>query len=124
MKPIIPTRIAMVLFAIPFLYFGVQHLLHASMMTGMVPFPPALFWLYLTGVAQILAAIAFIINVQARLAGNLTALFLLIIILSIQLPGYLHGNMVASTMLPKDIGLMAGALLLANSAPATKKKII
>ncbi|MHB1921725.1 MAG: DoxX family protein [Chitinophagaceae bacterium] len=115
MKPLIPTRIAMILFAIPFLYFGSQHLMHGTFMQQMVPFPPHLFWIYLTGVAQILAAIAFIFNIQARLAGNLTALFLLVIILTIQLPGFLHGDISATTMFFKDTGLMGGALLLANS---------
>lgn len=105
-------RIAQLLIAVPFAYFGINHLMAGSAMAPMVPFPPATFWIYFTGVAQILAAIAFIFNIQVRLAAYLLALYLLIIIVSIQIPGVVQktGD---PMMLVKDIGLFGAALLLA-----------
>lgn len=105
-------RIAQILLAVPFAYFGFSHLRAGSAMAPMVPFPPATFWVYFTGVCQLLAAIAFICNIQVRLAAYLLALYLLIIIFSIQLPGVFQkaGD---PMMLVKDIGLLGGALLLA-----------
>lgn len=105
-------RIAQILIAVPFAYFGISHLMAGSAMAPMVPFPPATFWVYFTGVAQLLAAIAFVLNIQVRLAAWLLALYLLIILLSIQIPGAIHktGD---PMMLVKDIGLLGGAILLA-----------
>lgn len=114
-------RIAQILVAVPFTYFGVSHLMAGSAMAPMVPFAPATFWVYFTGVAQLLAAIAFIFNIQVRLAAYLLALYLLIIVLSVQVPGIIHktGD---PMMLVKDIGLLGAALLLA--AAHTPEKVI
>jgi putative oxidoreductase len=121
MKNIIPNRVAMIVFAIPFLYIGINHLLYASSMAPMSPIPPGRFWIYVTGIAQILAGIAFIINVKARLAGYLLALYLLIVILVVRLPmGFHDPNQ--NLMLVKDIGLLAGAIFLANQATSAQKK--
>lgn len=83
MKKNIELRIAQIIFAIPFLFFGINHLIMGSKMAGMVPISPGTFWIYLTGIAQILAAIAFIINVQAKLAAYLLSFFLLVVILGL-----------------------------------------
>ncbi|QOR76579.1 MAG: DoxX family membrane protein [Thermoflavifilum sp.] len=121
MKNIIPNRVAMIVFAIPFLYIGVNHLLYASNMASMSPIPPGKFWIFVTGIAQILAAIAFIINVKARLAGYLLALYLLLVVILVRLPMGFH-DPTQNLMLVKDIGLLAGAIFLANQAPAAQKK--
>ncbi|MGF7231803.1 DoxX family membrane protein [Arachidicoccus sp.] len=113
MKKNIELRIAQIIFAIPFLFFGINHLIMGSKMAGMVPISPGTFWIYLTGIAQILAAIAFIINVQAKLAAYLLSFFLLVVILSIHVPAAIKDFASGSAMLIKDIGLMGGALLLA-----------
>lgn len=113
MKNIIPNRIAMIVFAIPFLYIGINHLINLNQMAGMSPIPPGKFWIALTGIAQILAAISFIINVKSKLAGYLLALYLLLVILIVRLPmGFHDPNQ--NLMLVKDIGLLAGSILLAN----------
>ena len=49
--------VARVVFAIPFLGFGIGHLMNASMMSGMVPIPGGILWIYVTGVA-LLAIVA------------------------------------------------------------------
>lgn len=116
-------RVAQIIFAIPFLFFGINHLVMGSQMAGMVPISPATFWVYFTGIAQILAAVAFIINVQAKLAAYLLALFLLIVIVSIHLPAAIKDFASGSTMLVKDIGLMGGALLIAAAHNKKSKTI-
>ena len=117
----IPSRVAQILFAVPFVFFGINHLMAGSNMAGMVPIPAGTFWIYFTGIAQLLAAFAFLANIKVRLAGYLLALYLLILVLAIHLPGAVQGNELSSTMLVKDIGLMAGALLVGNLHPAVKR---
>ena len=77
---------ARIIVAIPILIFGIFHFMNASQMAGIVPFPPAQVWVYLTGVAHILAAIALIINQKAKLAALLLALMLFVFILGVHLP--------------------------------------
>lgn len=113
-------RIAQILIAVPFAYFGINHLMSGEAMAPMVPFPPATFWVYFTGVAQILAALSFLLNIKVRLAAWLLALYLLIILLSIQIPGVIQNG--DPMMLVKDIGLLGGAVLLA--AAHTPEKVV
>jgi putative oxidoreductase len=121
MKNLIPTRIPVIIFALIFVYFGVNHLLHADMMSGMVPsmFPAHLFFAYLTGICFLLAAIAFIINRYAKIAGYLLALLLLIIIFTIHVPGMMNAADEGSKMMfrtngVKDLGLTMCAIIIAN----------
>ncbi|HEY5039587.1 MAG TPA: DoxX family protein, partial [bacterium] len=55
-----------VMYAFPFLGFGAGHLMNAGQMGGMVPafIPGGIFWIYFTGVAMILAALAIITGIQ------------------------------------------------------------
>ncbi len=106
--------IARLLFTLPMLIFGLNHFMMGSQMAGMVPIPGGVFWVYLTGVAFIAAAIAFLTGKLAYTAGLLLALMLLIFALSIHLPNLLGGNMQSMTSLLKDLALSGGALLLAG----------
>lgn len=114
MKTIIPNRVAVILYALVLAVFGVFHFMNADMMAGAVPIPGGKIWIYITGAGLLLAAIAFIINKQVRLAGYLFALFLLIVIVLIHAPHAAGGDQQSITMLLKDVGLMAGAILIAN----------
>lgn len=114
MKSIIPTRVAVILFALVFAVFGINHFMFAEMMAGIVPIPGGVIWVYVTGACFLLAAIAFIVNKQARLAGYLLALLLLIIVLTIHLPAFMKGDQMAMSSLLKDVGLMAGAIIVGN----------
>ena len=89
------------------------------MMSGMVPsmFPAHKFLVYLTGICFLLAAIAFIINRYAKIAGYLLALMLLIIICTIHVPGMMNAadegsKMMFTTNAVKDLGLAMAQLLL------------
>lgn len=112
--------LARIVFAIPFLFFGIGHLSMAKNMSAMVPsyIPGGIFWIYFTGACMILAAVSFIINRMTKLSGILIALMLLIFILTIHLPGLQNEAMKQMAMMSmfKDLGLLAGSLMIvANS---------
>lgn len=111
------TRIGQIIFGIPFLAFGLMHLMNADAMAGMVPLPGGAIWVYLTGIAQLLAFVSIVIRKKTRLACLLLALMLLIFILTLHLPGVMAGGDAAQMSmgnLLKDIGLMGAALVIAN----------
>lgn len=108
--------IARIFFAVPFLGLGINHFLNASFLAGIVPIPGGVIWVYLTGIAMILAGIAAITKYQGKLAMLLLALLLFIYIISIHVPSVLNPDtrMLGLMGLYKDFGLMGGALLLAG----------
>ncbi len=104
------------LFAIPFLIFGVFHFMSAGDMAGMVPgwIPGGVFWIYLTGIALIAAAVSMVINFYDKLGAFLLGVMLLIFALTIHLPGALEGNQLPMTMLLKDLAMAGGAWIYAG----------
>lgn len=120
---ILTTTAARILFAIPFLGFGLGHLMNASMMGGMVPIPGGIIWIYVTGIANILAGISAITKFQGRTAMLLLALMLFIFIVTIHIPTMMKPEtmMMGMMSLYKDAGLMGGALLLAGIFDREKK---
>jgi uncharacterized membrane protein len=78
---LLPT--AAIVFGIPWIVFGVQHFMYADFVSGLVPayMPVRIFWVYLTGVAMIVAGVSFIIRRQVELAAFLLGCMLLLFIL-------------------------------------------
>lgn len=105
-----------VLFAVPFILFGILHILEGKTMAGVVPsyIPWPTFWVYLTGVGMFAAGVSFIINKMAKLAGVLLAVMLLIFIVTIWLPQVAAGSQSAMAGMLKDIALLAGALMISG----------
>ena len=97
------------LFAIPMAVFGIFHFMNANAMAGMVPLPGGVFWIYLTGLALLLAAVSIIIRKHDRLACFLLGIMLLVFALSIHLPQAMEGNEGSMPNLLKDIALAGGA---------------
>jgi putative oxidoreductase len=97
------------LFAIPMLVFGVFHFMNADAMSGMVPLPGGVFWIYLTGLALVLAGISIVIKKYDRLAAFLLGIMLLIFALSIHLGGAIDGDQGSTTNFLKDVALAGGA---------------
>ena len=116
--------VARVVFVIPFLGFGIGHLMNASMMAGMVPIPGGILWIYVTGVAMLLAGVAAITKFQGKLAMLLLALLLLIYIVTLHIPAMLKPETMQMGMMGvyKDMGLMGGALMLAGIFHREKNK--
>jgi putative oxidoreductase len=115
------SRIGTIFYALVIGFFGINHFLYGTGMQKMVPsfLPGGVFWVYLTGTCLLLAAIAFLIDKQVRMAALLLALFLLVIVLTVHLPAVLNAPDSNSRRFPltnliKDTGLAAAALLLAS----------
>ena len=97
------------LYAIPFAIFGLFHFMNAEGMAGMVPVPGGVFWVYLTGIAMLAAAVSIIIKKKSALATLLLGVLLIIYALSIQLPMVLGGNEMAMGQVLKDLALAGAA---------------
>lgn len=115
------SRVGIILYALVIGFFGVSHFLHALSMAGAVPsfIPGGIFWVYLTGAALIAAALSFLTGKKTRLAGILLAIFLLLVVLTIHVPALIHApdesaSRIPLTMLIKDTGLAAAALIIAG----------
>ncbi len=111
----------MIIYALVIAFFGINHFLVGTGMQNTVPsfIPGGVFWVYLTGAALIAAAIAFITGWQRSLAGYLLAAFLIIIVLTVHLPAIMHAPDMAARRFPltnlvKDMGIAAGALMVAG----------
>jgi putative oxidoreductase len=122
---LLTNTMARILFGLPFIAFGIGHLMNASKMGGMVPIPGGVIWIYVTGIAMILAGIAAITKFQGKWAMLLLALLLLIYIVTIHIPNLMKPETLQMGLLGlyKDTGLMAGALLLAGIFDKETKKV-
>jgi putative oxidoreductase len=113
---LLTTTIARIIFAIPFAVFGIGHLTSADKMAGMIPIPGGAFWVYFTGVALIAASISIISGKLTRVACLSLAVFLAIVIFTMQVPNLSNPQMaqMAFSGLLKDTSLLGGALLIAG----------
>jgi len=116
-------RIGVIVYALVIGVFGINHFLKVSTMQSMVPsfLPGGAIWVYITGLALVAAAVSFLTGKYTRLAGILLCVFLLAIVLAVHLPAVMHApdenaSRFPMTNLMKDIGLAAGALMIAGKA--------
>ena len=121
MKNLISTRLAIIIFAFIIGFFGANNILHARDMASNVPsfLPASKIFVYISGTGFLLAAVAFIIDRYAKLAGYLLALLLLIIVFSVDVPGIVHATgipikMLWITNMLKDAALAMAAILIAD----------
>ncbi len=119
----IASRIAVIILAIVLIVFGAYHFMAPHTLMGYVPefLPGGIIWVYFAGAAFILAAIAFITHKQVKVAGYLLALLLIIFVLTIHLPNYLHAGSADMKQaefvnLLKDTALAAFALYIGSNA--------
>jgi len=107
------------LFLIPFVVFGLLHFMNGSAMAGMVPsfIPGGIFWIYLTGLALILAPIAVVINKYSKIAMMLLGIMLLVFIVFIHLPGVINPDTMQMYMpnLLKDLALAGAAFYFSSN---------
>lgn len=114
----LPT-IGRIIFSIPFLVLGFGHMVNGPAMTGFMPawIPIPVFFVYLTGLGQIAAGVSIIIKIYTKLATQLLALFLFLVVILIWLPqlgAEGQTGMTAMTMTVKDLGLMGAALYMSG----------
>ncbi len=112
------TTVSRIVFALPFVVFGINHLIYAPAMAGMVPsfVPGGVLWVYFTGLAMIAAAVAIIAQKWAKLAATLLAGLLGVYILTLHIPGMLNAQTMQMSMISllKDLAMAGGALLVAS----------
>ncbi len=123
MKHHLVSRIAIGVLAIVMIIFGIHHFRYPENMLIYVPdyLPGGITWVYVVGVAFILAGIAFIINRFVSLAGYLLSLLLIIFVLFVHWPNHRDaGNaemrQMALVSILKDVALAAFALYVAVNA--------
>lgn len=107
-----------ILYGLPLLVFGLFHFMMAGGMAAMVPafVPGGILWVYITGVALILAAVAIMANRMVGLAGLLLGIMLLSFALTVHLPLVLGGDQLAMPNLLKDTALAGAAFYLAATS--------
>lgn len=109
------------LFALTFVVFGIQHFIYADFVSTIVPgwIPFHLFWVYVVGIAFIMAPISIVINKLARLAcimlGATIFLFVALIHIPLILENIHDGGKIANMF--KDVGLGSCAFILASTFP-------
>jgi putative oxidoreductase len=123
MKEQIVSRIAVIILAIVLIVIGIYHFLHPRDMLNFVPnfLPGGIKWVYVVGIAFILAGIAFIIHKWVKLAGYLLAFMLIVFVFVIHLPNYFNaGNMddqkLSLLNMLKDSAIAAFAMYIASNA--------
>jgi uncharacterized membrane protein len=98
--------------------FGIKHLLDGAELAGMVPpfFPGGIVWIYVTGLAMILAVVSGFMGKWDKLAFTLAGLMILVFATTIHLRGVLDGgNPRVLFDLLKDIGLAGACWMYASS---------
>lgn len=107
------------LFAIPFAIFGLFHFMNAQAMADyVVPayMPAKAIWVYLSGAGLIAAAVSMVIGKYDKLATTLLAVFLLLLVVMVHLPGAMAGGdgaQASMSMLLKDLSLAGAAMMYA-----------
>lgn len=117
------SRIAVTILGVIMIIFGVYHFLRPSNLLVYVPeyVPGGIIWVYIVGLAFIMAGVAFIAHKQVKLAGYLLAILLFIFVLSVHFPNYLNAGdndmkQMAFVNLLKDTALAAFAMYIASNA--------
>ncbi|MDB5193731.1 MAG: hypothetical protein JWQ96_3294 [Segetibacter sp.] len=117
------SRISIIILSVVMIAFGIYHFTAPQNLVVYLPdfMPGGKIWVYITGAAFILAALSFLSHKMVQVAGYLLALMLLIFVLAIHLPNYLHAGdkemqQMALISLLKDLALSAFALHIASNA--------
>ncbi len=121
MKNLISTRLATIIFAVIIGIFGANNIMHAKVMSADIPsfLPLPRILIYISGTGFLLAAVAFILDRYAKLAGYLLALLLLVKVFSVDLIQIGHAADVTMKMffiknILKDAALAMAAVLIAD----------
>lgn len=85
-------------------------------MAGMVPIPGGVVWVYLTGLALILAAVSIIIQKKAKLGSLLLGFMLIIFVIAIHVPTVMGGDQMAMANVLKDLSLAGAAFTYSGLA--------
>lgn len=116
-------------FALPFAIFGLFHFLNADAMADyVVPayMPAKAVFVYLSGAGLIAATVSMLIGKYDKLATTLLAIFLLLLVVLVHLPGAMSGGdraQASMSMLLKDLALAGAAMMYALNYAKDKSGI-
>jgi uncharacterized membrane protein len=118
------SSVARWVFAVPFIIFGLSHLLRPQALAPMVPVPGGVFWVYVTGIALIAGGLGIGTKVLGHWAGLGLAALMLTFVVTIHVPGLLHPGtrQMALIMMLKDLALGGGALTWAGVLSPAREK--
>ncbi len=106
-------------FAIPLAVFGAEHFALGNSMIGLVPpyMPGRLSWIYIVGVALIIASLSIATKIQVRWSGLLFAIMMFLFVAMIHLPGAIKsGDRIIWTIVTREMSFGGGGLVLAGIA--------
>ncbi|MGH2553645.1 MAG: hypothetical protein ACRDEB_08005, partial [Chitinophagaceae bacterium] len=117
------SRIAIYLLSVVLILFGIYHFMYPRDLLVYVPVSlvGGIKWAYVVGAAFILVGISFLTNQFVKFTGYLLAILLIIFILTIHVPNYLHAGVAemkrqALMNILKDTAIMGFALHVAAGA--------
>lgn len=105
------------LFALPFVILGLINFLSSKTMAeAFVPnyMPAPTVWVFLGGAGLVAAGLSVLIGKYDKLACTLLAIYLLLMVLMVHLPGAMTGSMSAQFLLFKDLALAGAAMMYAQ----------
>jgi len=106
-------------FAIPLAVFGAEHFSLGKSMIGLVPLymPLRVFWIYLVGVALIIASLSIATRILVRWSGLLFGIMMFLFVAMIHLPGAIRsGDRIIWTIVIREMSFGGGGLVLAGVA--------
>ena len=108
-----------VLFSVPFVVMGLNHLVNAYLFTNKVPafLPAEILVVRLTGILLLLGGLAIMVGYRADIAALILGVFLMLTALLVHLPEYLQSDTEVTRLNPflhmvKDFGLGGAAFFL------------
>jgi putative oxidoreductase len=112
------TSLGRILFAIPFIIFGINHFVMKDYYLGMLTsfIPTGGYTIIITGIMLIVAGISIATKQYVKFCTLMLALLLFIFIITIHIPHlFIPGDKTATLIaLLKDISLMGGSLMIAG----------
>ncbi len=106
-------------FAVPLAVFGAEHFSLGSFMVGLVPpyMPLRLSWIYVVGVALIIASLSIATKIQVHWSGLLFGIMMFLFVAMIHLPGAIRtGDRIIWTIVIREMSFGGGGWVLAGIA--------
>jgi putative oxidoreductase len=118
------TSAGRILFALPFLIFGINHFLMMDYYVGMLTsfIPLGAYTIILTGILMIVTSISIMTNKFIMQSTIILAVLLFLFIVTIHIPHLLDGSDRTVTLIAllKDISLMGGSIMIAGMSMQKK----
>jgi uncharacterized membrane protein YphA (DoxX/SURF4 family) len=117
------TTAGRIVFALPFIVFGVNHLIAGPAMASYVPVPGGVFWIYFTGIALIAGGVGVATKLLGKWAALGLAILLAVFVVTMHVPGMANPATRQMSLISflKDIALAGGALTWAGIFAAAER---